>query len=106
MVASRLWHLRAILCLATALAAMALHSEEDFAFDMTAAEEQEVLSGPISRPHLHSTSSPVQRLWGIPDTVAPVSKLFHMTIPEDAFSGAVYHYEVNCVSEQGDTSLE
>jgi neurexin len=79
-----------------ALAVMALHSEEDFAFEMTAGEEQEVLSGPISHPHL--ASSPVQRLWGIPDTVASVGKLFHMNIPRDAFSGDVDHYEVSSVT--------
>jgi hypothetical protein len=86
MAASRLWHLCAILGLAMALAVTALHSEEDFAFEMTAAEEQEVLNGPIAHPHPHPASSPVQRLCGIPDTVAPLGKLFHMNIPMDAFS--------------------
>lgn len=79
-----------------ALAVTALHSEEDFAFETTAAEEQEVLSWPVSRPNAHPTSSLVQRLWGIPDTVASVGKLFHVTIREDAFSGDVDHYEVRC----------
>jgi hypothetical protein len=94
MAVNRLWHLGAVLGLAMALAVMALHSEEDFAFEMTATDEQEALNGPVSHPHPHPTSSPIQRLWGIPDTVASVGKLFHMTIPGDSFSGDVDHYEV------------
>jgi neurexin len=91
MAASRLWHLCAILGLA-----MALHSEEDFAFEMTAVEEQELLSnGSVTHPHPSLASSPIQRLWGIPDTVAPLGKLFHMNVPRDAFSGDVDHYEVS-----------
>lgn len=104
MAASRLWHLSAILWSAMALAVMALHSEEDFAFEMTPSEEQEVLSGPSSHPHPHPTSSPIQRLWGIPDTVASVGKLFHVTIPEDAFSGDVDHYEVSHTQGHSDAS--
>ncbi|XP_069682124.1 dystroglycan 1 [Periplaneta americana] len=86
MAASRLWCLGAALGLVMALVVAGLHSEEDFAFETTAADEQDT-------PTSHPTSSPVQRLWGIPDTVASVGKLFHMTIPGDAFSGEVEHYE-------------
>lgn len=87
----RLWHLGAILGLAMALLMTASHSEEDFAFETPAAEEQEALSG----LHAHPISTPVQKLWGIPDTVANIGKLFHMKIPGDAFSGDVDHYEVS-----------
>jgi hypothetical protein len=74
-----------------ALAMTASHSEEDFAFEMPTAEEQEAVRG----LHTHPISTPVQKLWGIPDTVATVGKLFHMKIPGDAFSGDVGHYEVS-----------
>ena len=87
----RLWHLGAILGLAMALVMTASHSEEDFAFEAPSAEEQEALSG----LHTHPTSTPVQKLWGIPDTLAPVGKLFHMKVPGDAFSGDVDRYEVS-----------
>lgn len=89
MAAIRLWHLGALLGLAMALAMTASHSEEDFAFEMPTAEEQEAVRG----LHTHPISTPVQKLWGIPDTVATVGKLFHMKIPGDAFSGDVGHYE-------------
>jgi hypothetical protein len=100
MAASRLWHLYAILGLAMAPAVMAQHSEEDFAFEMTAAEQQEALNGPITQSHPNPASSPVQRLWGIPDTVAPLGKLFHMNVPRDAFTGEVDHYEVSSLTVQ------
>ncbi|PSN48490.1 hypothetical protein C0J52_14055 [Blattella germanica] len=86
MAVRRLWQLGAILALfftSTVVSA----AEEDFAFESD--QQQETTSGPISHP----TSQPVQRLWGIPDTVASTGKLFHMTIPGDAFSGDVDHYE-------------
>jgi hypothetical protein len=87
----RLWHLGAILGLAMALVMTASHSEEDFAFEMPTTEEQDAFSG----LHTHPMSTPVQKLWGIPDTMANVGKLFHMKIPGDAFSGEVDHYEVS-----------
>jgi neurexin len=93
----RLWHLGAILGLAMALLMTASHSEEDFAFEAPAAEEQEALSG----LHAHPLSKPVQKLWGIPDTVANVGKLFHMKIPGDAFSGDVDHFEVSSMISKG-----
>ncbi|KAJ1524398.1 hypothetical protein ONE63_010898 [Megalurothrips usitatus] len=34
-----------------------------------------------------------QRQWGVQDTAATAGKLFRFTIPEDAFSGEVDHYE-------------
>lgn len=89
MAAIRLWHLCAILGLAMALVVTVSHSEEDFAFETSAAEEQETHNG----LYTHPISTPVQKLWGIPDTVATVGKLFHMKIPGDAFSGDVGHYE-------------
>lgn len=85
----RLWHLGAILGLAMALVMTASHSEEDFAFETPSAEEQEALNG----LHTHPISTPVQKLWGIPDTVASVGKIFHVKVPGDAFSGDVDHYE-------------
>ena len=91
MAAIGLWHLCAILGLAMALAVTASHSEEDFAFEASAAEEQDALNG----LYTHPISTPVQKLWGIPDTVSTVGKLFHMKIPGDAFSGDVDHYEVS-----------
>jgi neurexin len=74
-----------------ALGMTASHSEEDFAFETPAVDEQEALNG----LRAHTISTPVQKLWGIPDTMATVGKLFHMKIPGDAFSGDVDHYEVS-----------
>lgn len=38
--------------------------------------------------------SSVQRLWGIPDVSTHAGRLFHLSVPPDAFSGTVGHYEV------------
>lgn len=91
MAAIWLWHLGAILGMAIVLSATASQSEEDFAFETPSAEEQDAFNG----LHTHPLATPVQKLWGIPDTVATVGKLFHMKIPGDAFSGDVGHYEVS-----------
>lgn len=55
---------------------------EDFAF------EQELQAASTQ------TIVPLKRLWGIPDTKAQVGKLMQITVPLDAFDGAITKYEV------------
>nr|CAD7455771.1 unnamed protein product [Timema tahoe] len=61
-------------------AGLALEEEEDFGF--VAANE-----------NVPPSKSPVQRLWGIPDSLAPVGRLFQLNIPRDAFKGDIDHYQ-------------
>nr|CAD7400178.1 unnamed protein product [Timema cristinae] len=61
-------------------AGLAPEEEEDFAF--VAANE-----------NVPQSKSPVQRLWGIPDSLAPVGRLFRLNIPRDAFKGDIEHYQ-------------
>ncbi|XP_067001643.1 dystroglycan 1 [Anabrus simplex] len=84
MAATRLWLVGLVLGVA-----LALHPEDDFAFESSDGEPE--LLSPISHPH--PTSAPVQRLWGVPDCVTSVGKLFRLSIPTDAFSGNLDHYE-------------
>lgn len=40
-------------------------------------------------------SSGVTLMWGIPDTTAPLGKLFEYSIPNDAFKGNIKKFEVS-----------
>ncbi|XP_063226131.1 dystroglycan 1 [Bacillus rossius redtenbacheri] len=75
-----------------ALAASHQTSEEDFAFEPSTSEESD-FPVPLGRPR--PSWALVQRLWGVPDTFAPVGKLLHLAVPNDAFKGDVDRYEAS-----------
>lgn len=56
--------------------------DDDLAFDVSEDIEVELSSG-----NLKST-------WGLPDTVAYVGRVFHLTIPKDGTEGETKSYEV------------
>ena len=103
MVLAAPWLVRALLLAAAGGLGSGLRpSEEDFAFEPDSESQQPQQPQPQQQQqqHAHAPASPapVQRQWGVQDTTATAGKLLRFTVPADAFSGDVDHYEVRGVS--------